>query len=161
MQRGCSTRAYVTVSIVCPYGEYLAPRCLLTQDRIWAAYEPFERGYMIWRSDTREIYVLFNGEGYETYEDTWREGNPVNIPGTPLPGLYVPVRGFGNLYTSQAHLRERLGWATASEVGYTMTVETIPGGSGRYRGTSSYFTLPDDRVINLYPFSSTWWLFIQ
>jgi hypothetical protein len=40
-----------------------------------------------------------------------------------------------------------------------MTVETIPSGSGRYPGISTYLTLPGNRVVNLYPFSSTWRLF--
>jgi len=66
------------------------------------------------------------------------------------------VRGFGNLYAQQPHIRERLGWATAPEAGYTMLVETIRGGSGRYPGRSIYFTLPDYHVVNLYPFTSTW-----
>jgi hypothetical protein len=149
-------KAYVTVGIICPYEGYMAPRCPLTQDTIWAAYQPFERGFMIWRSDTREIYVLYASGSYETYEDTWHEGDPVDIPGTPPPGQHAPVRGFGNLYAHQASVREGLGWATAPEAGYSMNVETIQGGSGRYRATSVYFTFPDDQVVNLYPFTSTW-----
>lgn len=153
---GTLHQAYVTVGVLCPYDEHFAPRCPLTQDAVWAAYEPFERGHMVWRSDTREIYVMYNDSSYEVYQDTWQEGDPVDIPGTPPPGLLAPVRGFGNLYAHQPHLQERLGWATAEEIGYTMAVETIPGGSGRYPGISTYFTLPDDHVINLYPFTSTW-----
>lgn len=159
---GARASAYVTVGIICRYERQIAPRCPLTQDQVWAAYEPFEHGYMVWRSDTREIYVLttsaeLDDEGrYETYHDTWQEGDPVELSGTPPPGLYAPVRGFGHLYASQPPVRERLGWALAPEVGYTMLVETIPGGSGRYPGRSIYFTLPDNRVVNLYPFASTW-----
>lgn len=153
---GTLHQAYVTVDVLCPYDEQIAPRCPLTQDSVWAAYQPFERGRMVWRSDTREIYVLYDERGYEVYEDTWQEGDPVDVPGRPPSGLLAPVRGFGNLYANQPHLQERLGWATAEEVGYTMAVETIPGGSGRYPGTSTFFTLPDGLVISLYPFSSTW-----
>lgn len=153
---GVLYKAYVTVGIICRYDEYMAPRCPLTKDYVWAAYEPFEWGHMVWRSDTLEIYVLYADGTYETHEDTWQEGDPVDIPGTPPPGLHAPVRGFGNLYAQQPHIRERLGWATAPEAGYTMHVETIRGGSGRYPGRSIYFTLPDSRVVNLYPFTSTW-----
>lgn len=153
---GILYKAYVTVSIICGYDEYMAPRCPLTQDAIWAAYEPFERGHMVWRSDTREIYVLYADGRYETHDDTWNEGDLVDIPDTPPPGLYTPVRGFGNLYAHQPHVDEGLGWATAPEAGYTMATETIPGGSGRYPGISVYFTLPDNQVVNLYPFTSTW-----
>jgi hypothetical protein len=153
---GVLHKAYVTIGIICRYDEYIAPRCPLTQDAIWAAYEPFERGHMVWRSDTREIYVLYADGSYETFEDTWHEGDPVDIPGTPPPGLHAPVRGFGNLYAHRSRVREGLGWATAPEAGYTMGVETIRGGSGRYPATSVYFTLPDGHVVNLYPFTSTW-----
>jgi hypothetical protein len=153
---GVLAKAYVTVGVICSYKEYVAPRCPLTQDHLWAAYEPFEHGHMIWRSDSREIYVLYDDGGYETYTDTWQEGDPVDVSGTPPTGMYAPVRGFGNLYANQPEIRGRLGWATDPEVGYTMWVETIPGGSGRYPGISTYFTLPDGSVVNLYPFTSTW-----
>ena len=149
-------KGYVTIGVICRYDEYIASRCPLTQDHPWAAYEAFERGRMIWREDTREIYVLHDNGDYETYLDTWQEGDPVTVPGTPPPGLYAPVRGFGNLYASQPQIAERLGWATAPENGYTMWVETIHGGSGRYPGISISFTLPGGSVINLYPFTSTW-----
>lgn len=153
---GVLYQAYVTVSIICRYDEYLAPRCPLAQDTIWAAYEPFAHGHMVWRSDTREIYVLYADGSYETYEDTWQEGEPVDIPGAPPSGRYAPVRGFGTLYAHEPLVRQGLGWATAEETGYTMHVETTHGGSGRYPGTSVYFTLPDNQVVNLYPFTSSW-----
>jgi hypothetical protein len=156
---GTLDQAYVTAGIICPYDAYIAPRCPLTHDRVWAAYEPFERGHMVWREDTREIYVLYDDASFESYEDTWQEGVPVDVPGSPPPGLFAPVRGLGNLYAIYPRLKERLGWATATEAGYTMTVETIPGGSGRYPGISTYLTLPDNRVVNLHPFSSTWRFF--
>jgi hypothetical protein len=153
---GVQSGTYLSVGIICPYEEHLAPECPLTQHHVWAAYEPFEGGHMVWRSDTREIYVLYHDGDYETHEDTWQESEPIEIEGAPPQGLQAPVRGFGKLWANQSGVRERLSWATAAESGYTMAVETIPGGSGRYPGTSTYFTLPDGRVLNLYPFSSTW-----
>ena len=154
--RGELAKAYVTIAIICSYDEYIAPRCPLTQEHPWAAYEPFERGHLIWREDTREIYVLYDDGDYETYPDTWQEGDPVDIQATPPTDLYAPERGFGHLYASQPQVGERLGWATEPEYGYTMWVETTPGGSGRYPGISTYFTLPDGSVVNLYPFTSSW-----
>jgi len=81
---GTLDQAYVTVGIICRYDEHIAPRCPLTREHVGAAYEPFERGHMIWRDDTREIYVLYEDGSYESYEDTWQEGDPVNIP-VPFP----------------------------------------------------------------------------
>jgi hypothetical protein len=153
---GVLRKGHVTVGIQCPYEQTLSPRCPFTQDAIWAAYQPFERGQIVWRSDTREITVLHDDGSYETHKDTWQEGETIKLPGTPPPGLYAPVRGFGSLCAGRPDLQERLGWATTPETGYTMTVETVPGGSGRYPGVGVYFALPDGRVIELYPFSSTW-----
>jgi hypothetical protein len=153
---GALERAYVTVGIRCRYEAYIAIRCPLTQDHAWAAYQPFERGHMVWREDTREIYVLYDDGLYETYEDTWQEGDAVTIEDTPPPGRLTPIRGFGNLWAPQPAVREGLGWATAAEGGYTMQVETTHGGSGRYPGTNTYLTLPDGRVVFLYCFTPTW-----
>jgi hypothetical protein len=153
---GVLRMAYVTVGIICPFESYLARACPLTQDYVWAAYEPFERGYMVWRSDRLEIYVLYSDGSYETFEDTWQEGEPIDLPGSPPDGLYGPVRGFGHLWAGHAHIQERLGWAMAEESGYTMQVETTHGGSGRYPGRTSYLTIPGGRVVNLYPFHPTW-----
>lgn len=154
---GARYEAYATVTIICPYDVYLAPRCPSTRTQVGAAYQRFERGHMVWREDTHEITVLYDDSSYESYEDTWQEGDPVDIPGSPPPGYFAPVRGFGHLYADQSHLRDRLGWATTTEVGYTMIVETLPGGSGLHRVPGTYFTLPDNRGISLYPFSSTWY----
>jgi hypothetical protein len=111
---------------------------------------------MVWRSDSLEIYVLYDDGSYETFEDTWQEGDPVVLPGMPPSGLYGPVRGFGHLWTTQPHVQQKLGWATAEEKGYTMQVETIHGGSGRYPGRASYLTVLDGRVVSLAPFHPSW-----
>ncbi len=153
---GVLRKAFVTVGIICPYDEHLAPQCPLTRDYVWAAYEPFERGHMVWRSDTREIWVLYEDGRYETHLDTWSEGQPVDSPEAPTEGLIAPARGFGKLWASQAEIRDLLGWATAPESGYTMLVESMRGGSGRYPGRSYYFLLPDGRVVHLYGFTSSW-----
>jgi hypothetical protein len=145
---------YVTVGIICPYDEHIAGECPLTQDYVPAAYEPFEGGHTVWRGDTREIYVLYDDGSYETYQDTWNEGEPINIEETPPQGLLPPVRGFGKLWTSQPSVRDRLGWATAEEIGYTMLIETVR--VGRHGLTGIYFRLPDNRVVYLHEFPVTW-----
>jgi len=145
---------YVTVGIICPYDEYIASECPLTQDYVPAAYEPFEGGHMVWRGDTREIYVLYDNDSYETYQDTWSEGEPISIEETPPQGLLPPVRGFGKLWTSQPSVRDRLGWATAEEIGYSMLIETVR--VGRHGLTGIYFRLPDNRVVYLHEFPVTW-----
>ena len=145
---------YATVGIICPYDEYIASECPLTQDYVPAAYEPFDNGHMVWRGDTREIYVLYDDGSYETYQDTWNEGEPISIEETPPQGLLPPVRGFGKLWTDQPAVRDRLGWATTEEIGYTMLIETVR--VGRHGLTGIYFRLPDNRVVYLYEFPATW-----
>jgi hypothetical protein len=153
---GVLRKAFVTVGIICPYDEHLAPQCPLTRGYVWAAYQPFERGHMVWRSGTGEIWVLYDDGRFETHADTWSEGQPVDVPEAPPEGLMAPVRGFGKLWAGRPEIRATLGWATAPESGYTMLVESMRGGSGRYPGRSHYFLLPDDRVVHLYGFTSSW-----
>jgi hypothetical protein len=153
---GVTLQAYLIVGVICPYDEYLADQCPLTHQYVWAAYQPFEGGYMIWRGDTAEIYVLYQDGSYEQYEDTWQEGEP--IPGDDVPpvGLFRPARGFGKLWATELGVRERLGWATAAESGYTMLLETVQDYFGRYPTTGLYLTLPDGRALRLYGFPTDW-----
>jgi hypothetical protein len=146
----------ITVGVICPYDDYIAVICPLTRDTTSAAYQPFEGGQMVWRGDTREIYVLFNDGGYATFEDTWSEGEPVGIDETPPQGLLAPERGFGELWWNQPAVRERLGWATAGEVGYTAVIETAHISPGRYPSTDTFLTLPDYRVVQLSGRFLTW-----
>jgi hypothetical protein len=148
---GVLCRAYVTVGIICPYDEHIAPRCPLTREPIHAAYMPFEGGHMIWRGDTTEIYVLYTDGTYQAYEDTWVEGEIVKIEELPPQGLVAPGRGFGKLWATQPDVRDRLGWATAEELGYAMLLETV-----RERGIDVYLTLPDGQVLLLDAFPSRW-----
>ena len=143
--------AYVTVSIACPYDEYFAPQCPLTRGYVHAAYMPFEGGHMLWRGDTNEIYVLYTDGTYQAYEDTWVEGEIVEIEESPPQGLVAPRRGFGKLWATQLDVRDKLGWATAEELGYTMLLETVSE-----RGIDVYLALPDGRVLLLDAFSSRW-----
>jgi hypothetical protein len=146
----------ITVGVICPYADYIATVCPLTHDTSSAAYQPFEGGQMVWRGDTREIHVLFDDGGYATFEDTWTEGEPTGIDETPPQGLLAPERGFGKLWWSQSAARERLGWATAAEVGYRAVIETARISPGRHPSTDTFLTLPDHRVVQLSGRYLTW-----
>jgi hypothetical protein len=140
---GVLAKAFVSVDITCPFDEHIAPECPLTHDYLPAAYQPFERGHMLWRGDLHEIYVLYQDGSYETVEDTWQEGESISIE-EPPQGLVKPA------------LREELGWATAPETSYTMLLETVRPSVARYSIVNAYLTLPDDQVVHLYAFSSSW-----
>jgi hypothetical protein len=96
------------------------------------AFQQFEHGMMIWRGDTKEIYVLY-GDGsrdWPVYHDTWDESQPVDDPArVPPPGLFQPVRGFGKLWRTSPDLAAKLGWALAPEQGYEMLVQEFQGGT--------------------------------
>jgi hypothetical protein len=132
----------ITVHITCPFAQSLVVGdCPVTQTTVEAAFQPFQNGYMIWRADTRQIYVLYDGGQYETYPDTWTESEGYS-QGDPPPEDYIhPERGFGKVWTTQPGVRDRLGWAIAPEVSYSTPLETHRDMFGRYPYDSIHFLL--------------------
>lgn len=103
--------------------------------------------YMIWRADTRTIYVVVmvdyhtGASGVSTYPDTWDESQPLIHPdcadmvaeqdvpptGDPLLRLQIPVRGFGKVWCEQG-LWEAIGYGVGPERGVNLTIQDTPGG---------------------------------
>jgi hypothetical protein len=95
-----------------------------------AAFQPFERGLMLWLADERAILVLSANGVWLRYLDTWDESQPDQDP-TLLPpqGLMQPVRGFGKVWREQLGGPEAaVGWALAGEQGYDMLAQPFAGG---------------------------------
>lgn len=122
----------------CPSGE---------PSTVQAAYQPFERGYMLWFNGT--IYVFYtsgSGPAGEVYQDSFVEGQtelsfaPESIPAN----RFVPVRGFGKVWNDHPAVRERIGWATAPESGYSAQLQNIYS-----TGSNPYLVvkLPDGNVV--------------
>jgi hypothetical protein len=147
---------YLAVDIICPYVMYYAPICPLTSDAVAAAYQPFERGHMLWWGDIGQILVLYDTGNYEIYDDTWFEGEANPNIGTPPAGTVAPVRGFGKLWANNPEVRDGLGWGLAAETGYTALIESARSSIGRYPATDIYFRLPDDRVVRLSGWAENW-----
>jgi hypothetical protein len=81
--------------------------------------QPFERGLMFWRGDTRQIYSLANSGQFWQVPDSWAEGMPADDPAfSPPGGLLQPVRGFGLVWRSNQPIRDALGWGTLPEAQY-------------------------------------------
>jgi hypothetical protein len=104
----------------------------------WAAWEAFERGYMVWRSDTDRVYVFFfaggsnpgTGEYLETPDEwRWDGSNPDGVGLSPPPGLYEPVRGFGYAWREFLGGPDgRLGWAREEEKGFCANIQPFERG---------------------------------
>lgn len=140
----------VTVQIAaCAFDPTLTDVCPISQTETEAGFQPFEGGYMIWRGDTRTIYVLFGDDSsYVSYPDTWTEGEPVDAGQAP-EGFVAPIRGFGKVWVSE-QLGDRLGWGLTNEQAYTATVEEYQR-DGNF--PSLGITMPDGSVVLL---GETW-----
>ncbi len=109
------------------------------------AIEPFERGLMFWREDVQQIHVLFNDGTWWNFADTWQEGMPASDPTIiPPAGLYQPVRGFGLVWREGAGVRDKIGWATAEEKGYTAIVQAFEKGVMFTADNGSAYTVYND-----------------
>jgi hypothetical protein len=106
-----------------------------------AAQQTFERGVMIWVGAERRIYVLYDDQAspaWAAYPDNFNDGQQESDPSlTPPTGLMQPVRGFGLIWRSEAGVRDRLGWATLPEVGYTAQIDGAATDAGNVTYISS------------------------
>jgi hypothetical protein len=93
----------------------------------WAAEQPFQHGWMIWRGDEKWIYVLYDDNTWADYEDTFHDEKAAAMP-TPVPPLREPERGFGKVWRDHPVVQERLGGATEDERGCDATVQHFERG---------------------------------
>ena len=114
-----------------------------------AAYQPFERGYMVWFDD--QIWAVWGGGSGSISPDMWAGGDVVYSE-TPPDGLIQPVRGFGTLWVSDANIRQLLGWATGPEQSYTLQIQETDlihraGLRGGYEAADVLLSLPDGALL--------------
>jgi hypothetical protein len=105
---------------------------------VWAAWQPFEHGSMLWRSDKDWTYALnFQGGAdpqkgdWVTGGDAWRwDGSFPDGRGLTAPaGKYEPVRGFGLAwYSFLGGPSSQLGWATDREKGICVRLQAFDSG---------------------------------
>jgi hypothetical protein len=98
--------------------EQLAPVTISQVDRVFASWQPFTGGVMMWWSDTRQIWVMTNADGViRVYNDIWREGMPYPTAQAPS-GRFTPIMGFGAIWQLIGGGNSPLGWAMSEHVGY-------------------------------------------
>ncbi len=105
------------------------------------ATHEFERGRMFYRrgeGGVGLIYVLC-GEPQSGrvigdtpsyfFFDTFTEDQAQGGGSAPVPGLFLPQRGFGKVWRENQGVRDCLGYArTADEISYTITTQPFQGG---------------------------------
>lgn len=89
------------------------------------AYQRYQHGFMIWREDTGDVRVFYDGvrDGYQSWETY-----AVGIYNQFLPydehvqaGCITPVNGFGRVYSVDI-VRNRLGCAISNEQGLRLSI---------------------------------------
>jgi len=95
---------------------------------IWAAWQPFERGYMFWPSDTRRVIVFFGGRTWTEFPEQWVEGSPIPSRGDAPPGLVAPIRGFGYIWGTHDSVANGIGWAVDQEKGFCANIQRFEKG---------------------------------
>jgi hypothetical protein len=106
---------------------------------VWSAWQPFERGYMIWMEDTDWTYALQYLGATEPKKGQWATGGEswrwdgVSFPEghglTPPDDLIEPIRGFGNVWFSKlGGQTSQLGWGTVEEKGFCALAQRFDKG---------------------------------
>jgi hypothetical protein len=88
---------------------------------VFTAEQSFERGFMFWRQDTRQIYVLVNGGPWQVFPDTWTSDQPqYSCPDVaPSKSPPTPLHGFGKVWCERlGGPSAAIGWATRQELGF-------------------------------------------
>ncbi len=159
-EAGRTARVVTGVTLRCPDTWFFSPAsdecpsgpAIFTD----GAEQHFERGVMLWNRAEDRIYVLFEDKAYldwKMFTDVWSEGDPESDPSiTPPAGLYQPVRGFGLVWREEAGVRDRLGWAVDTEVGYPTAIQR----TSRFKYNVTYVKALDGGVWELGPEGSEW-----
>ena len=114
--------------------------------------QSFQGGLAIWRSDTREIYVLERGTNtWSVHPDTWRPGDRVAVDTPPPPGAMVPVAGFGTVWRSTPEMRSRLGWAVYEPRGSGGSIQAFEHGLIVWTPHGLIYVLSSDGKWRTYP----------
>jgi LysM repeat protein len=140
--------------------------CPLAVQNVKGAYQAFEHGHLVWRSDTDQIIVIpANPDYYIPWSIEAGNGHPDPFGQTP-PGLHPPGEHFAALWSSHRVeasstgagtpgqssmlLGPLLGWAVGPEVLYTPAIQLdLDNTQSGILNDHLFVTLPDGRVASL------------
>jgi len=117
--------------------------------------QSFQGGLAIWRSDTREIYVLSrDGNTWSAHPDTWRPGDSITVDSAPPPGALVPTGGFGTVWRNTPEIKNRLGWAVYEPRGSGGSIQSFEHGLIVWTPYGLLYVLSDDGRWRTFPDAS-------
>ena len=95
---------------------------------VWAAWQPFERGAMLWREDTHQIYVLDGDGTWSSTADVWDGSSLSGQRGAPPASRQAPERGIGYVWENDDSIFDTLGWAVDKERGTCVLLQEFEAG---------------------------------
>jgi hypothetical protein len=114
--------------------------------------QSFQGGLAVWRSDTREVYILNRADGrWAAYPDSWRPGSVPSMGMMPPPGAMAPVGGFAYLWQTRPDIRARLGWAVYEQRGSGGAIQSFDHGVVIWSPHGLLYVLTGDGKWKTYP----------
>lgn len=130
--------------------------CAVQSQEVVSAQQLFQNGMMLWRADTREIWVILNNSTQlQVFDDTYIDGE-ADPTASPPNTYFVPKRGFGKIWAQLGGEKGALGWGTAPEAQISLTIQA----AGRVSYTT-YIKLPDGAIYATTVFprqAKGWWV---
>jgi hypothetical protein len=131
--------------------------CLHAPRSAPAEFQSFERGFMIWNGDNRDVYILLLDPGRYNYWLLWSPAGKTVEIGLPPAGEFGPGAHFAEAWGTlgpaelggSLRLRDILGWGTAPPQSFTLT-EQIKLDARYPMFDSVYLGWPDGRAAQLY-----------
>ena len=132
---------------------------------IWTAWQPFERGDMLWRQDTDQVTVFYDNGNTSVFYDQWDQVAPPLSRGSTPAGRVAPIRGFGWIWGNRDDVYKGLGWGLEEERGICMLFQDFQKGfalqssnvnlcNGNYNRANDPGVSPVNRVVSN---EGRWW----
>ena len=140
-----------TVQVYCPTAFFFGAGdgCPTGPAReVGTVYQAFEGGFMVWRQDTNEIYVMFKDGSAAYFLESDYAGLPeAAVEEAPPLDRQIPVAGFGKVWANGPNVRSKLGWALDDEQGYNARIQSVASGREPRPQYAFYLTLPGSEVV--------------
>ena len=83
---------------------------LAPQNQVQLTTQSFEGGRLLWRADTRTMYVLYGDGTWVAFSNPNADGDVADQQ-SPPKGLAAPGRDFAKVWRQQQDVRKGMGWA--------------------------------------------------